>query len=365
MACGLATAADNGGRPEFSWDTVPVYIHVGKTSGLSDDEIDFVATHSDFVCLEKGHGASIHGSSEKGIEHDAARLKKANPRMKVIYYWNTFLDYPMYKAHDVYQNNPQWWLRTLDGSLDKKRGRLKRYDLSNADVRAWWTDEVEKAVVDGSCDGVFMDAFPQITSPANMGLWGEEKYKAILDGLAATMKLTREKIGADNIIMFNGIRNTDNLHFGMQYLDFVDAAIIEHFDQFQSRDKENVARDIENTIEAGKKGTIVIMKGWPGFNWTERGIRNVPYDELLARARENITFPLACFLVAARPYSYFCYSWGYREQHGSLSDYPEFHKPLGEPKGDGIRNGWIYTRSFEHVDVWVDVSERTARLDWK
>ncbi len=53
----------------------------------------------------------------------------------------------------------------------------------------------------------------------------------------------------------------------------------------------------------------------------------------LRKARENITFPLACFLVAAQPYSYFCYSWGYRDQHGSLDSYPEFEKPLGEPTG--------------------------------
>lgn len=365
MACGHAAAAENGGRPEFSWDTVPVYIHVGKNGGFTDEEIDFVATHSNFVCLEKGHGASTHGSTEKGIEHDAARLKKVNPKMKVVYYWNTFLDYSMYDAHHVYQNHPEWWLKTLDGSLDTKNGRLKRYDLSNAEVQEWWADEVKKAVVDGSCDGVLMDAFPQITTPANRRLWGNEKHDAIQEGLVSTIELTREKVGVDCILMFNGIRNTNSLHFGMKYLELTDAAIIEHFDQFQSRDKENVVRDIENMIEAGKKGKIVIMKGWPGFNWLDRGLENVPREELLARARKNIAFPLACFLVAAQPNSYFCYSWGYREQHGSLSEYPELQMPLGPPKADAVRDGWIYTRSFEHLDVRVDVSTKTAKLNWK
>jgi len=362
---GLAPAVAGGGRPEFSWDTVPLYIHVGKNGGFTDEEIEFVAARSNFVCLEKGHGASLHGGTEKGIEHDAARLKAANSKMKVIYYWNTFLDYPMYEAHRVYERHPEWWLRTLDGSLDKKRGTLKRYDLSNAEIRQWWAEEVRKAVVDGSCDGVFMDAFPQIAAAANIKLWGKEKYDAILDGLVATVALTRKKVGADGILVFNGIRNTNSLHFGMQYLDVADGAIIEHFDQFQSRDKENVAGDIEDMIAAGKRGKIVIMKGWPGFTWLDEEIRGARYDELLARARESITFPLACFLVAARPHSYFCYSWGYREQHGSLSDYRELSRPLGEPAGDATRNGWIYTRSFEHVDVWLDVSEKTAKLNWK
>jgi len=55
----------NSGRPKFSWNTVPVYIHVGKNDGLTDEEVEFVATHSDFVCLEKSHGSSKHGSTEK------------------------------------------------------------------------------------------------------------------------------------------------------------------------------------------------------------------------------------------------------------------------------------------------------------
>ena len=49
--------------PKFSWDKIPVYIHFGKNDGLTDDEIKFVATHSDFVCFEKGHGANVHGST--------------------------------------------------------------------------------------------------------------------------------------------------------------------------------------------------------------------------------------------------------------------------------------------------------------
>ena len=351
--------------PKFSWDKIPVYIHFGKYEGLTDEEIEFVATHSDLVCFEKGHGASVHGSTEKGIEFDAARLKKINPDIKVIYYWNTFLDYSMFEAHEVYQSHPEWWLRKLDGSLDFKRGDLMRYDLSNPEVREWWTEEVRKAVVEGSCDGVFMDAFPQITSPANIELWGQEKYDAIQEGLIKTIELTREKIGPENLIVYNGIRNTNELHYGMQFLDITDASTMEHFDQFFSQDKENIALDIEDMIEAGKQGQIVIMKAWPGFNWTMKEKMRQPYEELLAEARENITFSLACFLVAMQPYSYFCYSWGYRDQHGSLDWYPEFDLSTGKPVGQAVRNGWEYTRKFENCDVWIDIEKKEAKIDWK
>ncbi|MHC4993878.1 MAG: putative glycoside hydrolase [Planctomycetota bacterium] len=361
-AFGQAAGPD---RPRFRWDTVPVYLHFGKNDGLTDDEARFVATHSDFVCLEKGHGAETHGSTEAGIEHEAARLKAINPDIRVIYYWNTFLDYSMYDAHHVYNQHPEWWLRKTDGELDYKTRTLKRYDLSNPAVQDWWANEVKKAVVDGSCDGVFMDAFPQIASPGNVRLWGRAKYDAIQEGLIKTIRKTRRQIGPDKILIFNGIRNTPTRRFGTGYLAHTDAATIEHFDQFQSRDTQSLERDIEDMIAAGKRGKMVVLKGWPGFNWTEPETRDVPYEDLLARARQNITFPLACFLVAAQEHAYFCYSWGYREGHGSLSAYPEFQKPLGPPEGDAVKRGYEYTRVFERCRVWVNIETREAKIDWR
>ena len=123
----------------------------------------------------------------------------------------------------------------------------------------------KKPVVDGPCDGVFADAFPQIASPANIKLWGQEKYDAIQGGLIETLKLAREKIGTDNIIMFNGIRNTDSMNLGMSNLSYTDAATIEHFGHFQSTSKESIAQDIVDMILAGQQGKMVVMKGWPGF----------------------------------------------------------------------------------------------------
>lgn len=355
----------NPGWPEYSWNTVPVYIHFGSNRGLTDEEIAFVASRSNFISLEKRHGVEIHGSTEKGIESDAIRMKKVNPKAKVMYYWNTFLDYTMFDAHAVYESHPEWWLRTKDGSLDKKWEQIRRYDLSNSEVQEWWSEEVRKAVVDGSCDGVFADAFPQIASQANVKLWGQAKYDAIQEGLIETLELTREKIGLENVILYNGIRNTDTVNFGMEYLDYADGATIEHFAHFKSQSKESIARDIAATVEAGKQGEIVVVKGWPGFNFTQPEIRDVPYETLLERARANIEFPLACFLVAAQEHSYFCYGWGYREDGGSLDWYEEFDKPLGPPKGDSNRDGWVYTRSFEHADVWVDLESKEACIDWR
>jgi len=59
-----------------------------------------------------------------------------------------------------------------------------------------------------------------------------------------------------------------------------------------------------------------------------------------------------------------CSAWGYRDTHGSLDWYPEFDKPLGDPKGDARRDGWQYSREFEHCKVWVDLEQEKAKIDW-
>jgi hypothetical protein len=55
----------------------------------------------------------------------------------------------------------------------------------------------------------------------------------------------------------------------------------------------------------------------------------LPKDELQCRAQENVTFPLATFLIVANENSYFNYTWGYRHNHGAYDWYPEFDKKLG------------------------------------
>ncbi len=89
-----------------------------------------------------------------------------------------------------------------------------------------------------------------------------------------------------------------------------------------------------------------------------------PHAELLQLAGENITFPLACYLVAARPGTYFCYSWGYTNIHGMLDSYPEFDRPLGPPLADAGWNGMTATREFTHAKVWVDLENKKATISW-
>ncbi len=145
----------------------------------------------------------------------------------------------------------------------------------------------------------------------------------------------------------------ERLHFNRQTKSGSPRAKVESFTIIRSRSKEAIARDIEAIQKSGRMGKIVVVKGWPDpdFTWLNTEKLKLSPDRLAEEARRKITFTLACFLAAAQEYSYFAYSWGWRAEHGSLIDYPEYHKPLGRPKGDAARNGWIYTRSFEHASV--------------
>ncbi|WP_342804717.1 putative glycoside hydrolase [Alteromonas sp. M12] len=359
----------NSAYPEFNWDRVPVYAHFGRTNGeLSHQENQFIASHYDFVTLEKGHAIKKYGSSEKGIIAGAKALKQLNPNMKVLFYWNGLLDYSLYDAHETFSKIKDGAIKNKDGELDLKRDYLKKYDLSNPQVRNWWVNVANDAIEEGDLDGVFIDALPQISirPEATAKRLGEERFKAIEAGVITLLDQTTAKLGADKLLIYNGIRSIPQgwEDGGLRYLPHTNGVITEHFDQFQSRSKEMIQLDMERMMEAANAGKIVIFKAWPGFNFTERQMMKKSEEELYELAKKAIDFPLACFLVVAQRYSYFNYTWGYRAHHGALKWYPEFDRKLGAPLNDGKKIGWTYSREFEHASVTVNIETKESTIKW-
>jgi len=149
--------------PKFSWDTVPVYAHFGTTGGMSEAEIEFIATRYDFITLEKLHGAKLHyGLTEPQTFADVAKIKKINPDAQVLFYWNLLLDYPAYKMSNERQSNDNWFIHNVSGDLHLKgKIKLKYYDLSNRDFQRWWTSSAAKALKEGKI--VILKAWPGFT----------------------------------------------------------------------------------------------------------------------------------------------------------------------------------------------------------
>ena len=347
--------------PPFSWEKVPVYAHVGKQADdFTSDELDFLAKHFDFIAIEKGQAIRKRGDTEAGIAEAARQIKQRNPRAKVLFYWNTFLDYPLYKASRKLPAD--WHLKDQHSKPVLVRQSVPTYDLAREDVRAWWSDAAATAVRDGGTDGIFADALPQVTAPSKRKLLGDAKYDALNHGLVALLKETRHKFGPEKLILYNGLRGGE----GKQFLPLAGGAMIEHFGCFSDGvGKEKMAEDLDAMRAAAHLGKIVCLKAWPGFTWLDADMMQKPHDELVRLARERLMFPLACFLVAAEPNCYFCYTWGYRETDGTFDWHPEFDKPLGLPKGEAKRTGWIYQREFAHASVSVNLETQTAKISWK
>jgi len=348
--------------PDFSWARVPLNLHFGQRNGeLTDAEIDFIATHSSLIALEKSHGLAAHGSTEAGIAATARRIKQRNPAAKVLFYFNAFINWPGYDAFKTYR--PEWTLRSPTDEIITHPSGTPRPDPSNAAFREWWSEVVAAAHRDAPLDGVFADALPQALSPGLAQQVGEAKARAVVQGLREMLALTKRKLGAHRLVLVNGLRTTDF----RELLDWegIDGLMIEHFGAFKTNSPTDIKADLDSIALAAAKGKFVVLKGWPGFNWTDTAMMKRPPAELLQLARERITFPLACFLVAAQPGSHFCYSWGYREEHGMLDAYPELERPLGPPQGDAAWRGLTATREFAHASVFVDLTTQQARIHWR
>ena len=83
------------GMPAFSWDRVPVYLHFGSHTRMTDEQIETASRLSSFICLEKAHGRlTERDHPERVAAEDAARLKQVNPKATVLMYWNTLIAWP-------------------------------------------------------------------------------------------------------------------------------------------------------------------------------------------------------------------------------------------------------------------------------
>lgn len=347
--------------PPFNWDRVPVYAHVGKTSGdFTPEQLDFLAKHFDFITIEKHQASHQHGNTEEGFKVAIREIKKRNPRVKVLFYWNASLDSSsrrgVYKAMETFPADG--YLKDDKGKVVMRRKTVPNYDLIREDVREWWSDTAAKAVNEYGADGIFADAMGQ--DPAK-GV-GDEKLAALVAARVKLLEETRSKIGPDKLIIYNGLLKDDP----GKLLQFADGAMIESFGHPKYGDsREALTEAFDATRTAAKDGKIVLLKGWPSFTFREEEMMRKPHEELARLAKDSITLSLAWFLVAAETNSYFCYTWGYREMHGTFDWYPEFDKPLGPPKGVAVEDGGIIRREFEHASVFVDLENKTAEIDWK
>src|ERR1051325_297676 len=209
LALGFALAASaDGAEPEFSWAHVPLYAHLGKTSGdFSPAEIKFLASHFALVTIEKAQALLQYGSTEGGTVAAVAALKRANPRLTVLIYWNAFVDYArMYET--LRADLPAEWF--LDGKPPSSAGGAMegRFDPSNAAFRRWWIDTGAQIVSATGADGVFVDGIAAAAGhPAPLAVrYRPARAAAIVSGAKEMLSGLRQRLGNGKLVIFNGLR---------------------------------------------------------------------------------------------------------------------------------------------------------------
>lgn len=370
LSLSVSATVHSGERlPVFSWDRVPVSAHFGIGDGLEPAQYDFLAEHFDFITLTAGRLSRNSESSAELQTAEAARaIKKRNPKAKVLFYWAS--DKPKHQSKISNKAYPGDYLTHTKPMKNGKLRTTKYFDVTRKEVQDWWTDAAANAVTKYSCDGIYVDGASggRPGGPLSRDL-GDKEAAAMYKAMFAMLKDARKKMGPDKLILFNPIHGADGKRapIGQDLLPVTDGAMLDDFDRLRLQSKEYMANTIEAMQEAAKDGKIMIFKGWPRFlrAWREGKMRKTPHDEVLLAAQKEITFSLASFLVGAEPNCYFCYTWGWNPEDGTLDWYSEFDKPLGPPKGDAVQKGWTFQREFEHASVFVDLENRTAKIDWR
>jgi len=346
----------------------------GDNHLLTDDEVERVAGLSEFICIEKQHGHADLGTADLGAKHEAARFKAINPDIKVLFYFNGAIPYPFTsytknfspKANKMTeQEKRDLLIFDADKSeyVTERDGHIYAYDILKPTMRTWWSETVGQAVRATGTDGVFWDQMHGWS-------WLRPKRKLEIPKAHVTMQqMTTQAIGRDRILLCN------NAAHDHAFIENCDAVMYEHHKPEHYRENlQAYVNDWDQMLAVANAGKINVYR-WPvdlkGTRFEEGGRALIVKDnhaELSEIAKERITFPLACFLIGAQPYSYFMLSWGWGTYTGALVDFPEMKKPLGPPLGPYERESedkWIFTRQFKHADVWVDLEKEDARITWK
>ena len=359
-------------------------------------------------------------SRDPSITVQQARiLKNINPNFKFLVYQNAELGPLTQEATQTINAHPEWWSRDDDGvPLRTKQG----YKLNHTqpDARAWYTNyplHVFGSDAKELLDGIFNDGMGYTPNGLhNTNLARQDQW------FAGKMKMADEsrKVYADlngGEIWGNGALGVTARYHNFTYnghlvdwrtsMDHLDTGFLEGAGSFwyQNHTTGEWIPDffqlfLEGVINASTAGKTVVLHFSPGpsfppllfyppnpspsynkfiaLNWD--GSRKIPTtaDGVRQAAADVLVQALAPFLIVANEHVFLQYAWFYEMQDGNIpcpdgvecgmpsSWYPEFSRPLGAPTGPAKRDGYVWTREFEHASVYVDARARSAsKITWK
>ena len=160
--------------PDFSWDTVPLFMHTCNASGPFNDEALQFFTKFPIITFEKGQGVNATTEpykswyAEQNIVDACQSIKKLKPDIICIFYYNSINDWTMYYLHETMAMNPQYWLRDDIGNIvltpgdhhfpQPEQGMLV-FDFKQQQVVDLFANECTNLTLNypGIVDGCFVD----------------------------------------------------------------------------------------------------------------------------------------------------------------------------------------------------------------
>lgn len=349
--------------PEFSWNHVPLYMHMRKSAAFTIAEIQYLSGFP-LITLEKTTGSTTYGSTEEGSRAAARAIKIMNQNAKVLYYRNVMINYDTYNVNTGLSSISNPFLADANGNTLLHLGVREVYDLSNMLVRKWWTDHCVEMANYPEIDGIFLDANVKAISPEYLlAEIGAEKKNDVLQGYEMMMQDLYDRMNPEKIKLANLIRVTIP-NSGLDYINYFDGSYIENFEG----DRDYIAAGIDAVQQAARQGNIIAFciplgENLPVFSSDENG--HIILSESL---QKRMDFSLAMFLICAEEYSYFLLHDGYNVNPGVsklwMKRFAEYDKPLGPPQGPAVKTGYVYTREFEHASVSLDLTQQKASIIW-
>jgi hypothetical protein len=361
--------------PKFSWDKMPLYMHVRKSTAFTEEEILFLADFP-LITIEKSTGYKTYGSNEKGTIEIAKAIKNINKEATILYYKNVVINWGNYEEDEIFlQENPEAILTDDNGvKALMPNGTNGFFDISKEYVRDYWLSHVSKMAKNSVIDGLFMDANIKVLAPGFFGgRVGNEKQQEIEKGYFSMMENLNTQLGDDNLLLANMIRvRSDFTDSGREFLKYFNGSYLEGFEN-ESSDityEDYLATGIEAVQKTAREGKVIAMAIGLGeaLQGANIGIDDIREDVVLdGNLSARLDYLLAIFLVCAEKYSYVYPHDGYNSLTSAtwLKTFSQYEKKLGEPKGYAVQEGYTYTRSFEHLDVFLDIKNKTAKLNYK
>lgn len=359
-------------RPQFSWDQVPLYMHVRKATAFTPEELDYLAGFP-LITLEKTTGRKTYGSTEDGSLEAAKAIKAINKDARVLYYRNVMCNYSTYAVNADLKDIPGAFVQGKDGNKNLHQGKREIYDLSNPDLRKWWVDHCVEMAGHDEIDGIFLDGNIKALEPGYLRRdIGKDRKQEVAEGYELMMKDLKDRIPANKMLLANMIRArlTDS---GLSYMEYFDGSYLEGIETPAgglSR-VEYLAKGIDAIQQAARRGKIICMSIGLG----EAALTGLKIDDSRkklatgANVQPRLEYCLALFLVCAEEHSYFLphdgYSVNKKDSSVWLKRFPEYDKPLGPPAGPAVQDGYTYTREFESARVFLDIEKEEATITWK